>query len=79
MESRDFSKARRIVEIPDLTAIQRDSYRDFLQADVPPAKRKSVGLQRILEETFPLENAAKCIRLEFLDYRFGKPRYLPEQ
>jgi len=79
MESRDFSKARRLVEIPDLTAIQRDSYRDFLQAEVPPAKRKSVGLQKILEETFPLENQAKGIRLEFLYYRFGKPRYLPEQ
>ncbi len=79
MESRDFSKARKLVEIPDLTAIQRDSYRDFLQMEVPPAKRKSVGLQRILEETFPLENPAKGIRLEFLDYRFGKPRYLPEQ
>jgi DNA-directed RNA polymerase subunit beta len=79
MESRDFSKARRLVEVPDLTAIQRDSYREFLQAEVPPAKRKSVGLQRILEETFPLENVAKGIRLEFLDYRFGKPRYLPEQ
>ncbi len=38
-----------------------------------------MGLQRILEETFPLENVAKGIRLEFLDYRFGKPRYLPEQ
>ena len=65
MESRDFSKTRKLVEIPDLTAIQRDSYRDFLQAEVLPTKREPVGLQGILEEAFPLENQAKGIRLEF--------------
>jgi DNA-directed RNA polymerase subunit beta len=46
---------------------------------VPAEKREEVGLQRILHEVFPIENEAKGIRLEFVDYRFGKPRYLPEQ
>jgi DNA-directed RNA polymerase subunit beta len=38
-----------------------------------------VGVQRILHEIFPIDNEAKGIRLEFVDYRMGKPRYLPEQ
>ncbi len=79
MGVRNFSKVGGVVEVPDLTSIQKDSYREFLQFDVPPQKRKSVGLQRIIEEVFPIENEAKGIRLEFLHYRLGKPRYLPEQ
>jgi DNA-directed RNA polymerase subunit beta len=79
MESRDFSKVGSVMEVPDLTSIQRDSYREFLQLDVPPDRRKDVGLQRILKEVFPLGSEAKGIRLEFLHYRMGKPRFLPEQ
>ncbi len=79
MEHRSFSKVRRAVDIPDLTSIQKDSYREFLQLDVDPAKRESIGLQRILEETFPIENEAKGIRVDYIEYRFGKPRYMPEQ
>ncbi|KPK65351.1 MAG: DNA-directed RNA polymerase subunit beta, partial [Planctomycetes bacterium SM23_32] len=79
METRNFSKVGSVMEVPDLTSIQQDSYKEFLQLDVPPEKRKDVGLQRILNEIFPIENEAKGIRLEFLHYRLGKPRYLPEQ
>ena len=79
MKVRDFSKVGNVLEIPDLTRIQQDSYREFLQQDVPPDKRKSVGLQEIVEEIFPIENEAKGIRLEFLDYRLGRPRFQPEQ
>ncbi len=79
MEIRDFSKLGSAVEVADLTSIQRDSYREFLQADVPPEEREDAGLQKIIEETFPIENEAKGIRLEYLEYGLGKPRYLPEQ
>jgi DNA-directed RNA polymerase subunit beta len=79
MEIRSFSKVGSVMGVPDLTSIQRDSYREFLQLDVLAEKRKDVGLQKILNEVFPIENEAKGIRLEFLDFRFGKPRYLPEQ
>jgi len=79
MEIRSFSKVGSVMEVPDLTSIQRDLYREFLQLDVPTEKRKDVGLQKILNEVFPIENEAKGIRLDFMDFRFGKPRYLPEQ
>ncbi len=79
MDIRNFSKVGSVMEIPDLTSIQRDSYREFLQLDVPPERRKDVGLQRILNEVFPIANEAKDIGLDFLYYRLGKPRYLPEQ
>jgi DNA-directed RNA polymerase subunit beta len=79
MEIRDFSKVGSVMDVPDLTSIQRDSYREFLQLDVPPEQRKETGLEAILHEIFPIENEAKGIRLQYLHYRLGKPRYLPEQ
>ncbi len=79
MDIRNFSKVGSVMDVPDLTSIQKDSYREFLQAGAPPMKREEVGLQKIVRETFPIENEAKGIRLEFICYRLGKPRYLPEQ
>jgi DNA-directed RNA polymerase subunit beta len=79
MEVRNFAKVGSIMEVPDLTSIQRDSYSEFLQLGVPPDQRTDTGLQRILTEVFPIANEAKNIRLEFLYYKLGKPRYLPDQ
>ncbi len=79
MDTRNFSKIGGAVDVPDLTDIQKESYEEFLQADVPPAERKATGLQKILMETFPIENEAKGIRVEFIEFKLGKPRYLPEQ
>ena len=43
---KDFGKQHSILEVPYLLAIQVDSYRDFLQADTDPAKRRDQGLLR---------------------------------
>ncbi|MHC4479745.1 MAG: DNA-directed RNA polymerase subunit beta, partial [Planctomycetota bacterium] len=79
MQSRDFSKVGSVMEVPDLTSIQRDSYREFLQLGVPPEERTQTGLQKIMSEVFPIQNEAKGILLEYVSYKLGKPRYLPEQ
>ncbi|NLW51207.1 MAG: DNA-directed RNA polymerase subunit beta [Candidatus Brocadiaceae bacterium] len=79
MDIRNFSKVGAVMDVPDLTSIQRDSYREFLQLDVPPDRREDVGLQHILGEVFPIVNEAKRIRLDLVNYRLGKPRYMPEQ
>ena len=42
---RNFGKIDKIVEIPNLIEIQKQSYERFLQKDVPPESRKDVGLQ----------------------------------
>jgi len=79
MDIRNFSKIGSVVDIPDLTEVQKASYTQFLQIGVPANKRKSVGLQRILDETFPIENKEKGIALELIGYRMGQPRFTPEQ
>jgi len=79
MEVRDFSKFGSALKLPDLTSIQRQSYEQFLQVDVDPDKRENVGLQSVTTEIFPIENEAGTVRLEFIGYSFGRPRYTPEE
>ena len=52
-ERKVFGKLQGMAETPpDLIDIQTQSYREFLQADVPPQKRKAKGLQAIFSEIF---------------------------
>ncbi len=53
---KDFGKQRSILEVPFLLAIQVDSYRDFLQADTDPAKRRDQGLHAALKSVFPISS-----------------------
>jgi len=65
--------------IPCLTDIQRKSYEAFLQADVPPEKRKNQGLEAVLRETFPIVSYDGSMRLEYVRYELGEPRYDPDE
>ncbi len=75
MEKRNFSKVSSGYTVPDLTGTQRNSYAEFLQLDTPPDQRQDVGLQAVLNETFPIENEQGTIRLECRGYTLGRPRY----
>jgi len=75
----DFTRSRFVVEIPDLLKMQRNSFEKFLQKDIPPGQRKKEGLQKVFFDVFPLgkgvENYNGKLALEFVEYRFGEPRY----
>ncbi|WP_425615112.1 DNA-directed RNA polymerase subunit beta [Anatilimnocola sp. NA78] len=78
-EIRQFGSGREQHPIPNLTQIQTESYAAFLQEDVPTEKRKDHGLESVLREIFPVESYDKTIKLEYLRYELGKPRYTPEE
>ncbi|RME41073.1 MAG: DNA-directed RNA polymerase subunit beta, partial [Planctomycetota bacterium] len=65
--------------IPDLIGIQTRSYARFLQAEVPPDKRKKEGLEALLREMFPIESYDGNLALHYIDYELGKPRYTPDE
>jgi len=77
--TRRFGSGREAYAIPDLTEIQTKSYARFLQHDVPPEKRKDQGLEAVLREIFPIESYDKKLKLEYLRYELGKPRYEPDE
>jgi len=72
---RDFTKYPPLIDVPNLLEMQRRSYEEFLQRDVPPSKRKSIGLQAVFEDTFPVESYTGKMSLEFVEYYFAEPRF----
>jgi DNA-directed RNA polymerase subunit beta len=79
MESRNFGRVQEVLEIPNLTEIQTRKYEEFLQLDVDPAKRKNTGLESVLREVFPITSYDGNLRLDYVSYRLGRPRYTPDQ
>jgi DNA-directed RNA polymerase subunit beta len=65
--------------VPPLTDVQTASYDRFLQLNVEPDQRQDVGLEAVLRETFPIESYDGSIKLEYLRYELGKPRYTPDE
>jgi len=70
---KDFGKQRSILEVPFLLAIQVDSYREFLQEDLEPAKRRDIGLHAALKSVFPISSYSGNAALEYVGYKLGDP------
>jgi DNA-directed RNA polymerase subunit beta len=78
-EVRHFGSGNKAPFIPDLTDIQTRSYAAFLQEETHSEKRKDQGLEAVLREIFPIESYDHQIKLEYLRYELGKPRYTPDE
>ena len=70
-----FSRINRVVKVPDLIHVQRQSYDKFLQRNVPPPQRENVGLQAIFSSVFPIQDFNKTASLEFVSYHLEEPKY----
>ena len=74
-ERKVFGKLQGMAETPpDLIDIQTQSYREFLQADVPPQKRENIGLQAIFREIFPVASYDGRYKLDFVGYTLDEPK-----
>ena len=78
-KKRNFGRIFDEFPVPDLTQIQTRSYERFLQADLPDDKRGDAGLEGVFREIFPIESYDKTLKLEYLHYDLGKPRYDPDE
>ncbi len=74
VERTSFGKLKAVIEPPDLIGIQTESYNEFLQKDINPAKRKRQGLQAVFKEVFPLESYDGRYVLDFVRYDLSAPR-----
>jgi len=75
----DFSKIGKVVEIPNLIKAQQESYEDFLQMNVPPEKRRDIGLQAVFKSIFPITDYNGRATLEFLSSAIGQPKWSEEE
>jgi len=76
---RNFGRFGDTIDVPSLTDIQTKSYDRFIQLDVHPDKRNYSGLEGLLREIFPIKSYDKTIRLQYLRYELGKPRFGPDE
>ena len=76
---KSFGKIKKIVEIPDLIGMQRDSYQRFLQRNVAPEKREDIGLQAVFKSVFPIKDFTGSASLEFVSYRFAEIKHSEEE
>jgi DNA-directed RNA polymerase subunit beta len=59
--------------------MQRESFRRFLQIEVPPEKREDIGLQAVFKSVFPIKDFTGSASLEFVSYRFGEVKHTEEE
>ncbi|MBI5838451.1 MAG: DNA-directed RNA polymerase subunit beta [Candidatus Eisenbacteria bacterium] len=63
------------LQIPNLLDVQLKSFRDFLQLETDPSKRRNEGLQEVFRSVFPISDARDLYSLEFISYEVGEPKY----
>ncbi len=62
---RDYSKVSAGLDLPDLTEIQTASFEWFIKD----------GIREVFKDIYPISNYAGNIKLKFLDFAFGNPKY----
>ena len=75
IKRKSFGKLKEVYNIPDLLDVQREAFGEFLQFDTPLSERKHQGLQEVFSEIFPIESPNRAVKLEFVSYSLGKPKY----
>jgi DNA-directed RNA polymerase subunit beta len=76
---KNFGKIQKIVDIPDLIGMQRESFQRFLQMDIAHEKRRDIGLQAVFKSVFPIKDFTGSASLEFVSYRFGEVKHSIEE
>ncbi len=72
---KNFGQIDKIIDVPNLIAIQKASYEKFLQADTDPKDRKDFGLQGVFLSVFPIKSFDESAELVFREYALERPKY----
>jgi DNA-directed RNA polymerase subunit beta len=76
---KNFAKIKKIIDIPNLIDIQKNSYKRFLQVDIPAETRKNTGLESVFRSVFPIKDFSEVSSLEYVSYSLGTPKYDVEE
>jgi DNA-directed RNA polymerase subunit beta len=72
---KEFGSRRKIIDIPDLIGMQRNSFESFLQRDVPAEDREEKGLHAVFKSVFPIKDFSDTSSLEYVSYSFGESKH----
>ncbi len=76
---KNFGRLEAAVEMPNLIEVQRTSYEQFLQRDIPRNERTDTGIQEVFKSVFPIKDFSERGTLEFVAYEFEDPKYDVEE
>jgi DNA-directed RNA polymerase subunit beta len=76
---KNFATIKKIIDIPNLIDIQKNSYKRFLQLEVPAETRKNSGLEAVFRSVFPIKDFSEISSLEYVSYSLGTPKYDVEE
>ena len=74
-----FGKIHEVLQIPNLIAVQRQSYENFLQMLVKQDDRALIGLQEVFKSVFPVKDSAGRVEMDFVGYEFDQPKFDVEE
>ncbi|RMD64095.1 MAG: DNA-directed RNA polymerase subunit beta, partial [Alphaproteobacteria bacterium] len=76
---KNFGRIPEVARMPNLIEVQKTSYDQFLQMDVPADQRTATGLQEVFNSVFPIRDFAERAELQFLRYDLEEPKYDVEE
>ena len=71
----NYSKILRDEKMPNLLAVQLDSYHEFLQSGTSIDERLAQGMEAIFQTIFPIESTRGNLVMEYMSYKTGEPKY----
>jgi len=72
---KSFGRIPEVARMPNLIEVQRRSYDQFLQMDIPLEKREYLGLQEVFKSVFPIRDFSERSELDFVSYELEEPKY----
>ena len=63
------------VDMPNLIAIQRSSYQEFLDSQSEKDQKNEIGINEALKSIFPVKDYAGRMSLKYISYKLDRPKY----
>ncbi len=72
---KSFGRISDSVRMPNLIEVQKSSYDQFLQKDIPFDQRELIGLEAVFKSVLPVKDFSERAVLDFVRYEFDEPKY----
>jgi DNA-directed RNA polymerase subunit beta len=76
---KSFGKIPEAVTMPNLIEVQKSSYDQFLQRNVPLAERIDHGIEAVFRSVFPIKDYQDRALLEYVSFEFEPPKFDVEE
>ena len=76
---KSFGRIPEVVRMPNLIEVQKSSYNQFLQKDIPREDRGDDGLSGVFKSVFPVRDFSDRAVLEYVSFEFEPPKFDEEE